>query len=440
VTDIRKADAIKGWMLPGELTWLAEQARRHQRILEVGSFAGRSTRALADNCQPGSAIFAVDTWEGSPEHLAMFPDLLDLWSEFNRNLADHVVTGRVTTWKMSSLEAANHFKESGQTFDMIFIDASHDYDSVCADLLAWRPLLKNGGLLCGHDHGRYSGLDRALRETLDEYSVMEDGSIWYVGQLDKVRAEKSSAPDREIKKTLYTLNVGNYSPEICSLTYPLLNLFADKCGARFYVINDRRFPDMPLTYEKLQIFELGRVNDWNIYFDSDALIHPDTFDPTEHLRKDTVMHNGQDMAGNRFCYDNYFRRDGRHIGSGNWFTVASNWCLDLWHPLDDLSLEEALDRIIPVCGEQANGITKDHLIDDYVLSRNIARYGLKYKTYLDLTKDLKREADEYFWHQYTIPLDEKLAQMKITLKRWGIVVGDTKKTKVKVDWDKVTVE
>src|SRR5882672_8362849 len=139
-----------------------------------------------------------------------------------------------------------------------------------------------------------------------------------------------------MKKTIFTLNVDGYSSEITELTYPLIKQYANKIGADFHIIKTRKYPEYPAVYEKMQIYDLGREmqNDWNIYIDSDALVHPDMFDVTEFLSKDTVCHNGTDMANNRWRYDRYFQRDKRHIGSCNWFTIASDWCLDLWHPLD----------------------------------------------------------------------------------------------------------
>jgi hypothetical protein len=225
-----------------------------------------------------------------------------------------------------------------------------------------------------------------------------------------------------MRKTIFTLNIGNYAPEITKLTYPLLEHYAKKIGADFHIITERKFPDFPITYEKLQIYELAKElkSEWNIYIDSDALVHPDMFDPTNHITKDMVLHNATDMAGNRWRYDNYFLRDGRNIGSCNWFTIASDWCLDLWKPLDDLTLQEAVANIFPTQTELNTVITPDHLIDDYVVSRNIAKYGLKFKTLREILKDLDRGADEYFCHEYIISIPEKVNKMKSTIERWGV--------------------
>lgn len=223
-----------------------------------------------------------------------------------------------------------------------------------------------------------------------------------------------------MKKVLYTLNVNDYAKDITDMTYPLLRNYADKIGAEFQIISTRKYPDWPVVYEKLQIFELGKDNDWNIYIDSDAVVHPDLFDVTEHLTKDQVLHNGRDLAGNRWKYDNYFRRDKRHIGSCNWFTVASNWCIDLWHPLD-ISLEEAVSNIYPTVSEvNSNNITPDHLIDDYTLSRNIAKYGLHFTTLTDILNTVDPKGN-YLWHQYTISVPEKVQAIKDVLVNWKLI-------------------
>jgi hypothetical protein len=219
-----------------------------------------------------------------------------------------------------------------------------------------------------------------------------------------------------MRKTLWTLNIDNYAPELCELTYPLLLAYAQKIGADFQIINERRFPEMPVVYEKLQIFYLGRGNDWNVYIDSDAVIFPDMFDVTERLSKDTVAHYGRDHYGNRFRGNSYSRRDGRDIGSANWFTVASDWCIDLWHPLQPfnenmVSLPEALDAIRPIVLERQAGIDREHLIDDYVLSQNIARYGLKFTTVQDLMK-ASNDVAVYTWHTHRKTVTGKINEIR----------------------------
>jgi len=224
-----------------------------------------------------------------------------------------------------------------------------------------------------------------------------------------------------IRKTLWTLNIGNYAPELCQLTYPFLKIYADKIGAQFEIIDERQYPGFPAVYEKLQIHQRGKENDWNIYIDSDALIFPDMIDVTERIEKDTVCHYATDHASNRWRYDDYFRRDGRDIGSCNWFTVASDWCLDLWHPLESSNdaLRDAVENIRPIISERLAGIDATHLIDDYALSRNIARYGLKVKTVLQI---LKEDDDKgvYAFHTHRMNLPEKIKEIRAGLERTRI--------------------
>lgn len=250
-----------------------------------------------------------------------------------------------------------------------------------------------------------------------------------------------------MKKTVFLLNIGNYAPEITALTYPLIRRWAKKIGAGIHIISERKFPGWDLDYEKLQIYDLGRDmgNDWNIYLDSDALIHPETPDWTEYLGRETVAHNGTDFASIRWQYDDYFRRDGRNIGSCNWNTIASSWCLDLWRPLDDLTPEQAYERIFPTVNEtcafefkldkegqpERDGkgqyiqfpkavVKGEHLVSDYALSRNIARFGLKVTTLNEVSKKLAFDQSEWYWHDYTHTIEQKYRMMRDVLVRWRL--------------------
>jgi hypothetical protein len=230
--------------------------------------------------------------------------------------------------------------------------------------------------------------------------------------------------EKKAKKVIYTLNIGRFAPEVTELTYPMIEDYARKIGAEFVIMTERKFPEWPVTYEKFQIYELAQKlgADWNIYIDSDALVHPDTPDFTELLSKDTVSHHGADFAPMRWTYDRFFRRDGRHIGSGNWFTLGSDLCIELWRPLDDLTPEEAFANIQPTAQELQSGvIDPHHLIDDYTCSRNIAKYGLKFIPIRKLMDQFGFQGGGYFfYHHYLCPPEAKLVEMHKVLKEWGL--------------------
>jgi len=127
----------------------------------------------------------VDDWRGDPG----VPDdpinrvMADMGGPgaarhlFTVALMDHLTTGRVKLLALPSVEAATQLgAEYGAGFDLIFLDASHDYASVRADLLAYGPLVRPGGLLCGHDKW-WSGVAVALQEVLGGVRP-GPGAIW----------------------------------------------------------------------------------------------------------------------------------------------------------------------------------------------------------------------------------------------------------------------
>ena len=230
--------------------------------------------------------------------------------------------------------------------------------------------------------------------------------------------------EKPIRKSVYTLVVDNYAPQIQELTFPLLRGYAEKIGADFEVITERKRPDWPITIEKFQVAEYAAKNgdDWSIFFDADTLVSPEFFDPTDHMGKDTVAHNGKDMSGVRWTTDKYFKRDNRWFGSCTWCVIASDWTVeDLWR-YPDLSPQHAFDNIHPTIQEHNGGnCDRTHLIDDYTLSRNIARFGLKATTLVDICGSLGwkqpdgRGFNPFLWHKYSMPQDQKIREMLLIL-------------------------
>jgi hypothetical protein len=122
-------------------------------VVEVGSWLGSgSTRILVEHVvRLGGILHCVDTWEGSPgvaAHARMVAGY-DVYETFRENVRRAGGANRVKAHRVPSEEAAAGFAD--RSVDMVFIDADHVYDRVRADILAWKPKLRSGGILCGHD-------------------------------------------------------------------------------------------------------------------------------------------------------------------------------------------------------------------------------------------------------------------------------------------------
>lgn len=171
--NLKIALKIKGWMKPEQLKWLARHATYCKRIIEVGSYRGRSTRAMLDNSQ--ALIWCVDAWDYKGRGGTV--DQRD-YAQFWKNIAG--VRDRVTIIALDSAEAAKALlNDHGPgTFDIIFIDGGHDYATVKGDIEGYRPLVKRGGLLCGDDyHSHWPGVVRAVDELVPDRKV--DHEIWW---------------------------------------------------------------------------------------------------------------------------------------------------------------------------------------------------------------------------------------------------------------------
>lgn len=157
--------------------WLAGIALRAERVVEVGVYLGKLTGYLARNTT--ATIWAVDHWRGP----AAYPGTGLVVNEkterkFLRRLAPWIQEGRVVVVKMESTAAAAALLEAhGPVFDLVFIDGAHDYDSVRADILAWRPCVRAGGILCGHDFN-WEGVRKAVSELVPDYRT-GGGFCWW---------------------------------------------------------------------------------------------------------------------------------------------------------------------------------------------------------------------------------------------------------------------
>ncbi len=163
------------------------------------------------------------------------------------------------------------------------------------------------------------------------------------------------------------MNVDDYFPELTKMTFPLIEKWAKKIGANVNYINKRKYPNHPVTYEKLQVYEMGKKSDWNILIDADFIITNDAPDITLTMKEDVVYIQYEFHASNQFKSNNIFKSDHRDIGIAGGFIVTSKLTHDLWKPLD-IDIDEIKEN---------PPLERWHILDEYTLSLNIAKN--KYK-------------------------------------------------------------
>jgi len=171
---IEKALSIRGWMTEPELWWLAIQASSRKKIVELGSYYGRSTRAIGDNT-PG-IVYAVDHFNGPADVSLLEFERTSIWPIFSKNLSDLIASGKVVPIK------TNHeqFDPPNDDFDMIFIDGDHRYEATKRDIKRWIGKCRKPALISGHDYS-HPGVRQAVNECFTDINIFEEiWSIWII--------------------------------------------------------------------------------------------------------------------------------------------------------------------------------------------------------------------------------------------------------------------
>lgn len=166
------AHGIDGWLDRAEtekLYTLALDIPKKGVVVEIGSYHGKSTVVLALGARErGGTVYTIDPYEGMMDGREV---TLHDRDHLRYALTEYGVLDNTTIITRFSQAVAEVWKDP---IDLIFIDGSHFYEDVLADLWAWSPHVK-GKIAC-HDHNtNWPGVLMAVAEFVSggEWKIIE---------------------------------------------------------------------------------------------------------------------------------------------------------------------------------------------------------------------------------------------------------------------------
>lgn len=162
----------------------------HPVGVEIGVFRGELSKNIL-SLHPGLSWIMIDTWSTTTykdkDEKAASPAWRNLFE--NKALENLIIANsninayrdRALIVRGQSLEAISLFKNS--LFDIVFIDAAHDYVSLTSDIINWWSLVKKGGYICGHDYevDTCPDVKRALQDIFKYSNIeLDEDFTWFV--------------------------------------------------------------------------------------------------------------------------------------------------------------------------------------------------------------------------------------------------------------------
>lgn len=209
---------VEGWMSDGQARRLWDRARALEpgsRIVEIGSFRGRSTIVLAKASTDEVEVVAIDPHAGNDRGPSQWSGPAEAGQGdhevFVANLEQAGVAERVRHVREFSRRALDAVDGS---IDLLYVDGSHRPTEAAADIRAWGERVRRGGTLLVHDTFSSAGVTLAVVMTL-----FAGGDFRYVGRV------RSMAEYRREDLSLMA-RVANAGRQIAQLPWMARNLLA----------------------------------------------------------------------------------------------------------------------------------------------------------------------------------------------------------------------
>jgi hypothetical protein len=160
--------AMKDIKLRTDIPKFLSRWHLNDTIAEVGIKRGYNLEVLL-RCNP-RIILAVDPWLENDVGRESDSRYLDIIKRFMHR-------PNVRLLRTTSEQAATIIPEC--SLDFVYIDAIHTYEACIADIKAWWPLVRPGGILAGHDYKEKKtdvkyGVIKAVKEFMGTSRIREE--------------------------------------------------------------------------------------------------------------------------------------------------------------------------------------------------------------------------------------------------------------------------
>jgi predicted O-methyltransferase YrrM len=161
---------VEGWLTPEQATRLWQRATElgpAGRVVEIGSYRGRSAIVLAMAAPSGAQVIAIDPHAGNdrgPQQIEGTAQEGDRdHAAFRANLERAGVAGRVRHVRLASQDA---LAEVPGELDLLYVDGAHRYRPARDDLARWGGRVRAGGRMLVHDSFSSIGVTLAIARRL----------------------------------------------------------------------------------------------------------------------------------------------------------------------------------------------------------------------------------------------------------------------------------
>ena len=189
---------VQGWMTRAQACRLWDRAAElssGDRIVEIGSYHGRSAIVLASAAPAGVEVITIDPHGGNDRGPQQYE------GEFEAGQRDHeVFVGNLTN--AGIVHRIRHVRKASQDatsdvlgeVEIVYIDGAHRYHPAKADIERWGRKIAVGGTLLIHDSFSSVGVTFAILATLSL-----GGKFRYIGRsgtMTQYRREELTPADR----------------------------------------------------------------------------------------------------------------------------------------------------------------------------------------------------------------------------------------------------